>query len=194
MVLKQLDKNVDFIGKYDDTNTKEKLKSYLINNLPLNKKIVVLCVGSDRSTGDSLGPLVGSFLTGDCYISHENIEIWGTLENPLHAKNINKITKKIKNDNTDDVCVIVIDACLDTYDSVGSIRVSQGPTQPNSWIKKNISKVGDFYINMVVNVRGYREFQVLQSTKLSVVLKGADLIADAITEALSNLKVENKLQ
>lgn len=194
MVLKQLDKNINFVGKYNDMKTKEKLKSYLISNLPLNKKIIILCVGSDRSTGDSLGPLVGSFLIGESYTSRNDIEIWGTLEKPLHAKNINKVIKKIKQDNSDDVCTIVVDACLDTYDSVGNIRVSKSPSQPHSWIKKNISKVGDFYINMVVNVGGFREFQVLQSTKLSVVLKGADLIADAITEALSNLKVENKMQ
>lgn len=179
--------NLSFVGKYNDINTKDRLIRYLVENLPIDKKIVILCVGSDRSTGDSLGPLVGSFLSNDRYFLNKDIEILGTLDKPLHAKNINKVIKKIKQ-NDKNICTIVVDACLDSYEDVGNIRVINGSIYPNSWSKKNILKIGDFYVNMVVNVGGFKEFKVLQSTKLSFVIKGADLIADSISEALHFLK------
>lgn len=186
-MLSNLNYNCDFIGKYDDIKTREGLTRYFIDNLPRDKKIVVLCVGSDRSTGDSLGPLVGSFISGDSIILKSNVEIWGTLENPLQAKNINKIIRKLEKEK-DDICTLVVDASLDSYENVGNIRVSKGPVQPKSWVRKNILQVGDFYINMVVNISGFKELQVLQSTKLSIVLKGADVIADSIVEAISVIK------
>ena len=50
-----------------------------------NRPIIFVCIGTDRSTGDSLGPLVGYKLK---YLSKNNIYIYGTLENPIHAKNM----------------------------------------------------------------------------------------------------------
>ena len=45
------------------------------------RQVVFLCIGTDRSTGDSLGPLIGSKLaaevTGD-------VTVIGTLEHPVH--------------------------------------------------------------------------------------------------------------
>ena len=40
----------------------------LINiNMPEKHQLVVLCIGSDRSTGDSLGPILGYKLKKICY-------------------------------------------------------------------------------------------------------------------------------
>ena len=45
----------------------------------------VLCVGSDRATGDSLGPLVGSML-----VERLSGMVFCTFEQPVHAANLNK--------------------------------------------------------------------------------------------------------
>ncbi len=47
---------------------------------------VVLCIGTDRVTGDSLGPLVGTFL--HAYGSDRYLSIYGTLDFPVHALNL----------------------------------------------------------------------------------------------------------
>ena len=47
--------------------------------------IVFVCIGSDRSTGDSLGPLTGHNLKG---INSDNVFLFGTLESPVHARNL----------------------------------------------------------------------------------------------------------
>lgn len=45
------------------------------------KEIIILCIGSDRITGDSLGPLIGQQLSRHRW---KNIHIYGTLDTPVH--------------------------------------------------------------------------------------------------------------
>ncbi|MFD2881867.1 DUF1256 domain-containing protein [Paenibacillus rhizoplanae] len=47
--------------------------------------IVIICVGTDRSTGDSLGPLVGTTLAR---FRSPLFHLYGTLEEPVHAINL----------------------------------------------------------------------------------------------------------
>ena len=56
-------------------------------------EIVFLCIGSDRVTGDCLGPYIGHLLT-----PHEtgHIFVYGTLSSPVHALNLEKISSLIK--------------------------------------------------------------------------------------------------
>ena len=56
------------------------------------KSIVFVCIGTDRSTGDSLGPLIG-YKIGD--LNFKNVYIHGNLEEPVHAKNIDKVMDNI---------------------------------------------------------------------------------------------------
>ena len=51
------------------------------------RDLVILCIGSDRITGDSLGPLVGHSLTG---YSLSHTHVYGTLSHPVHALNLNE--------------------------------------------------------------------------------------------------------
>src|SRR5690606_32358671 len=88
-----------------------------------NRRIVMVCVGTDRSTGDSLGPLVGSHLMK---YKSPYFDLYGTLEHPVHAMNleetlfeIDRITKR--------PFIVGIDACLGQAASVGCIQVGEGP-------------------------------------------------------------------
>ena len=46
------------------------------------RQMVFLCIGTDRSTGDSLGPLIGSRLEAE---GIGDVVVIGTLEHPVHA-------------------------------------------------------------------------------------------------------------
>ena len=48
-------------------------------------ELVFLCIGPDRSTGDSLGPLIGYKLK-NMILPKKEIHIIGTLEDPVHVK------------------------------------------------------------------------------------------------------------
>ena len=53
--------------------------------IPDNASPVILCIGSDRLTGDCLGPITGSRLQR---ILGERVSVLGTLEDPVHALNL----------------------------------------------------------------------------------------------------------
>lgn len=59
----------------------------MVNDIILpNQEIIILCIGSDRSTGDSLGPVIGhkfkDFISPGLYLL-------GDLSQPIHAANLN---------------------------------------------------------------------------------------------------------
>lgn len=148
-----------------------------------DQDLVILCIGTDRSTGDALGPLVGSRLQ-TYYLDH--ISVYGTLESPVHAVNledqITMITERHPN-----ALIVAIDACLGQYQHVGCINVADGPVKPGAGVKKELPAVGHFHITGIVNVGGFMEYFVLQNTRLHVVVSMADIIASAISKATTQL-------
>ena len=74
----------------------------------LNKKyedLVLLCIGTDKITGDCLGPLVGSKLMQQNF-PHP---LYGTLEKPLHAGNLTRQLPEISTAHPN-ACTLAIDA------------------------------------------------------------------------------------
>lgn len=144
--------------------------------LPTSRPIAVVCIGSDRSTGDSLGPLIGSKLMEKrCPI----FSIYGSLDSPVHAKNLVDTMKLIDNE-LDNPWIIAIDACLGRTESVGFMTVNNGPVLPGVAVKKNLPAIGDIHLTGIVNISGYMEMLVLQNTRLSLVMNMADAMSRAL--------------
>jgi putative sporulation protein YyaC len=141
----------------------------------------VICVGSDRATGDSLGPLVGSMLTSSRFPG----KVLGTLEQPVHAGNLEHALMLV--DDTSPI-ILGVDACLGTQREVGTIIVSQGPLKPGLGVRKQLPPVGHLHIAGVVNVGGFMEHLVLQSTRLNLVVKMAQAIAWGIIHAVNHME------
>ncbi len=145
-------------------------------------QLIILCIGTDRSTGDSLGPLVGAKLKAmDCMA---NIPIFGTLDDPVHAVNLEE-TIKIINDEYPESFIIAVDACLGRTESVGYISIKEGPLQPGTGVNKSLPAIGDLHIVGIVNVGGFMEYMVLQNTRLSLVMKMAETISQGIAKDIS---------
>jgi len=140
------------------------------------RPIIVLCIGTDRSTGDSLGPLVGDKLK--CLVRNK-ISLYGNLEFPVHAKNINDVLIDI-NTIYDNPFIIAVDACLGSLQNVGKVIVESKPLHPGSAMDKNLPSVGDISITGVVNISGSMEFMVLQNTRLYTVMYLAESISKGI--------------
>lgn len=145
-------------------------------------EIVVLCIGTDRSTGDSLGPLIGSKLHALSFNSH----VYGTLDDPVHATNLTDRIKLISA-NYQSPYIMAIDACLGRLESVGCVSLGRGSVKPGAAVNKDLPAVGDAYITGIVNVGGFMEHLVLQSTRLNLVMKMADTIANGLSFALRTL-------
>ncbi|NNV07312.1 spore protease YyaC [Geobacillus sp. C56-T2] len=146
---------------------------------PLVQPVAIVCIGTDRSTGDSLGPLVGTMLKEKPL---SRFHVYGTLEEPIHAVNLEEKVEAIRLTH-DEPFMIAVDACLGRLKSVGAITVAKGPVRPGAGVNKQLLPVGDAHIAGVVNVSGFMEFFVLQNTRLHLVMNMAKTIANGIYEA-----------
>lgn len=140
------------------------------------REIIILCIGTDRSTGDSLGPIIGSKLN---HLHIPGVHVLGNLDNPVHAVNLVENLNNIK-DNYKSPFIIAIDASLGKLDHVGHICICEGPSKPGAGVKKDLPFVGNFNITGIVNVGGFMEYLVLQNTRLGLVMKMADIISKGI--------------
>ncbi len=154
-----------------------------------NREIVFVCIGTDRSTGDSLGPIIGHKLKN---MRRENVHVFGNLDIPVHAKNLEEITKQIYQ-NYRDPFVIAVDACLGKVDHVGHITVGQGPIKPGSAVNKDLQPIGDMHITGIVNFSGFMDFLILQNTRLGTVMKMADIISGGLKYVLWRISRDDML-
>ncbi|WP_099192004.1 spore protease YyaC [Tepidibacter mesophilus] len=169
------------------------LKSYIKENYKEDhKEIIILCIGTDRCTGDSLGPLIGYKLQNKIN-KYKEIYIHGTLEEPVHAKNLDDTIEYI-NKNYENPFIIAIDACLGASDRIGCIKVSNGALRPGAGVNKKLPSVGDINILGIVNVAGFMEFMVLQNTRLQLIMKMSDFISRGIDHALWTCTQKNQVQ
>ena len=163
-----------------EDNSVYKFRDVLAEQLSLitrsNRSIIFLCIGTDRSTGDSLGPLVGEKLK---FLTRDNIFFYGNLEKPIHAKNLCETISYIHSTH-ENPYIIAIDACLGSLQNVGKVFIEAKPLYPGSAMNKDLPKVGDLSITGIVNISGALEFMVLQNTRLYTVMKLADVISNGI--------------
>jgi putative sporulation protein YyaC len=168
-----------FRDSYQSAQLTERL-SYVLYSTLLSKlnyyDLVVVCIGTDRSTGDALGPLVGTKLQ-KLYPGQMNV--YGTLDEPVHAINLEETLLTIKKRYRAPY-IIAIDACLGDLKSVGMITFAEGAVKPGAGVKKKLPEVGDIHLTGIVNVGGFMEYFVLQNTRLSIVMKIADKIASSL--------------
>lgn len=160
---------------------RKKLNGYELADFFLNIRqkhirdnVTFLCIGTDRSTGDALGPLVGTKLV---QLGFTNVV--GTLKEPCDAVNLEARMTIIPEGQV----IVAIDACLGTSGSVGYYLVSGEPLQPAQSVGGSLPAVGHYSVAAVVNVKGPKPYWTLQMTSLYKVMQMADEIADAVASA-----------
>lgn len=137
--------------------------------------VVFLCIGTDRSTGDSLGPLIGYKLTEQ---QVRRIQIVGTLERPVHAMNLEQSMAMVRLHYPNHV-IVAVDASVGCQDHVGCITLGKGALRPGLGVCKELQEVGDIFITGIVGGYGNYDPLMLQSVRLSVVMKMADYICES---------------
>ena len=162
---------------YESKNAIWHLSTLFLEHIPFHhERLIFCCIGSDRCTGDTLGPLTGSFLNKSLSFPYE---IVGTLENPLHALNLDETLQHLQQHDTEPF-IIAIDACLGNEKSVGQIAVQTGPILPGKAVKKQLPPIGDISVKGIVNVGGFMEMLVLQNTRLHISYAMAEKLARAL--------------
>ena len=140
------------------------------------RQVVFLCIGTDRSTGDSLGPLIGSRLEAE---EIGDVVVIGTLEHPVHAVNLDRTMEDIE-EYYPDAIIIAVDAAVGRWDHVGLVTLEKGPLRPGLGVRKELAAVGDISITGIVGGAESGDPLVLQSIRLSMVMHLADCISRSI--------------
>ncbi|AHF05928.1 spore protease YyaC [Desulfitobacterium metallireducens] len=163
---------------FSSFNYKDKQAFILtLKELSDRKNIVFACIGTDRATGDCLGPLIGTNLQRLGYT------VCGTLEEPLHAQNLALELQKVRSIYKPDL-ILAIDASLGRLEDIGKISLANSPLKPGSGVQKDLPPVGDLSILGTVNVGGFLDLQILQCTRLHTVMKLTTDITHLIWQAI----------
>ena len=139
---------------------------------------IVLCIGSDRVTGDSLGPVAGTLLT----CRNAPAFIYGTLSHPITAREVPHLKQFL-------ACthplspVLAVDAAVGKREDVGLLKFLRTPLRPGSGSQKQLGEVGDASILAVVAEKE-RGFQALENVPLGRIREMAELIAEGVLLAL----------
>lgn len=172
---------------YTDLGAAWRLSNVLMETIPFEDgPLLFCCIGTDRSTGDALGPLTGSLLEA---LPSFPFEVVGTLEKPLHALNLKERLDEL-HERYEQPYVVAIDACLGQIDNIGKIIIQDGPLLPGKAVKKELPPVGDLAIKGVVNVSGFMEFSVLQNTRLHLTYEMSRLLVRAISLAWHRYQIK----
>lgn len=175
---------------YKEENVTEIVSQQIISWLPTTpREYIIVCIGTDRSTGDSLGPLTGTFLTE---LNPKHLTIYGTLHHPVHATNMHEYIDKITKYHRKPF-IIAIDACLGRASSVGYLIADTGPLLPGAALAKSLPEIGHMHMTGVVNMSGFMEYSVLQNTRLSIVVDMADKLARILYNVDQQLTYEHSL-
>lgn len=142
-----------------------------------NKRgVVFLCIGTDRSTGDSLGPLIGYKLR---QMRVSGATVFGTLERPVHAMNLEDYAAVLRSCYRDDL-IVAVDASVGSREHVGYVTLGRGALKPGLGVSKELRAVGDIFITGIVGSCGNYDPLMLQSVRLSIVMQMADCISRGI--------------
>lgn len=125
-------------------------------------ELLFLCIGTDRSSGDAFGPLVGSQLKAAGFP-----HVVGTLEKPCDATNLESTVSSLPAGLT----IVAFDACLGKPGSVGKLLATRTALTPAGSMKGSFAPVGDYSVAAVVNIHGPKPYQALQTASLGLVLQ-----------------------
>lgn len=138
--------------------------------------VVFFCIGTDRSTGDSLGPLIGYKLQ---QMGAAGITVLGTLERPVHAMNLEEYVGVLRARHREDL-IVAVDASVGSREHVGFVTLGRGALKPGLGVSKELRAVGDIFITGIVGSCSSQDPLMLQSVRLSVVMQMADCISSGI--------------
>lgn len=141
--------------------------------------IYVAGIGSNRISGDSLGPFVGTLLD-DLFPDH--LTVLGNLKLPLDCTSIES---KVTNMTLPEGCfVVAIDSVLGNEKTINSIVVQEGHIKPGKGLGHNLPPIGDCSVMGVV-VQNDVDFETsLLFSDLHLIYTMANNIAKGISLAV----------
>lgn len=205
-----MNKNVYYFSCMQEdqkTDFSESLFRMINNNIKPEMPIIILCIGTDKVTGDSLGPFVGHRLKQQLSwlkqthtsIPFQQIRIYGTLENPVHAVNLTKTLSTLQAElaheqlTLEDCLLMVVDASLGFSHHLGYVTLTNQPLSPGEGVNKKLPQVGQISITGIIGEArssSYKSQLALRHARLYDLIQLADFISEGILNSLCHLYVQ----
>jgi len=150
----------------------------LKKSTPEGASPVILCIGSDLSVGDSLGPVTGTKLKQQ--LAGLNCYVYGTLAKPITAHEVKYMNDFLRLTHPASP-IIAIDAAVGNAGDIGLIRVAGRGLRPGSGANKRLAKVGDVSVMGIITEQSVFNYSLFSATRLNVVYKMSEIIADGVT-------------
>lgn len=150
----------------------------LKKSTPAGAAPVILCIGSDLSVGDSLGPVTGTKLKQS--LSGLNCYVYGTLAKPITAHEVKYMNDFLKFTHPDSP-IIAIDAAVGNAGDIGLIKIAKRGLRPGSGANKRLCKVGDVSIMGIIAEQSVFNYSLFSATRLNVIYKMSEIIAEGVT-------------
>jgi putative sporulation protein YyaC len=167
---------------YSERKAKENLIEGFQSLVGTSDEPLFYCIGSERHILDCFGPLVGTMLKS----AVPELAVFGTLDEPLHAKNLVKEITYIKSQYPGRT-EIAIDASLGGISEIGTIKLKDESLLPGKAIFKRLPPVGQYSLVGIVDMRGNRNRVIaINSGSLKHVYHMADLVCSAVYEWYNN--------
>lgn len=130
---------------------------------------IFLCIGSDRVTGDCLGPITGELLG-------RRARVFGDLVSPVTALNLVDTERRIRAAFPHRQ-IIALDSAVGMPSDVGSVRVFAGGLKAGEATGKDLPEVGDIAVTATVCARSAK---ALSCVRLGLVYRLARMLADSL--------------
>lgn len=145
---------------------------------------VIVCVGTDKICGDSLGPMVGNLLRHRYAVP---CPVYGVEGRTVNGANLERY-RRFLDAHYAGVPVIAVDAALGEVDEVGKIRYRLGGVQAGCALGRKSPAVGQLAVLGVVGVKGEDAISSLLEVPFALVERLAEDIARRIATALEDLR------
>ncbi|MBD5585655.1 MAG: spore protease YyaC [Clostridia bacterium] len=139
---------------------------------------VILCIGSDLSVGDSLGPVTGTLLKEQ--LSGLNCYVYGTLSKPITAHEVKYMNEFLRATHPEHP-IVAIDAAVGLAGDIGLIKLAPKGIKPGSGANKKLALVGDASIMGIVAEHSMFNYSLFSATRLNIIYKMAKIIAEGVS-------------
>lgn len=143
-----------------------------------SKTPTVLCIGSDLSVGDSLGPVTGTMLKEQ--LAGLNCYVYGTLAKPITAHEVKYMNEFLRATHPDSP-IIAIDAAVGIAGDIGLIKLTPTGIKPGSGANKKLATVGDASVMGIVAEKSVFNYSLFSATRLNIIYKMASIIAEGVS-------------
>ncbi len=148
-------------------------------NLP-----VIICIGTPKVVGDSLGPKVGTILKRRKLKAF----VYGDNNRSVTALNFRDYCSFIKKNHRNSL-IIAVDAGLSMDDEVGDVKMSTAGVSPGGALDKSLGTIGNIGVLGIVGRSGKENMKTLIDAKVDFIDSLAENVAERVVDVVERARI-----